>query len=77
MSEGAAQGGDNGDCDTSFVPSTGSVATDDIASWENALDCLLPNAEREIQVNNNTVIVSVDWDQIDTTLGPVAIQTEI
>lgn len=77
LAEGAAQGGENGDCDTSFVPGGATVAESDIQSWDNSLSCLLPRAQREIVVNGNTVTVTIDWDQDDEDMTPVVVRTEI
>jgi len=77
LAEGEAQGADNGACDTSFVPANGTVAANDIAAWENNLACLLPAAERTVAVNNNTVTVTIDWDQNDPAMNPVVVRTQI
>lgn len=77
LSQGSAQGADNGACDTSFVPANATVAANDIAAWENDLACLLPAAQRQIIVNGNTVTVAIDWDQNDQTMNPVVVRTQI
>tara|TARA_R110000868_G_scaffold124954_2_gene330014 strand:- start:50001 stop:50486 length:486 start_codon:yes stop_codon:yes gene_type:complete len=77
LAEGNAQGADNGACDTSFVPANATVAANDIAAWENNLACLLPEAERTVAVNGNTVTVTIDWDQNDQAMNPVVVRTQI
>jgi type IV pilus assembly protein PilV len=77
LANGAAQGADNGQCDTSFSPNNGSVAADDIAAWDNSLACLLPAAERTIAVNGNTITITIDWDQDDQSMNPVVVTTQI
>ena len=77
LAEGNAQGADNGACDTSFVPANATVAANDIAAWENNLACLLPEAERTVAVNGNTVTVTIDWDQNDRAMNPVVVRTQI
>lgn len=77
LAQGDAQGADNGACDTSFVPANGNVTADDIASWENSLSCLLPDAERTVAVNGNVVTVTIDWDQNDANANPVVVRTQI
>lgn len=77
LAEGNAQGADNGACDTSFVPANATVAANDIAAWENNLACLLPEAERTVAVNGNTVTVMIDWDQNDQAMNPVVVRTQI
>lgn len=77
LAQGNAQGADDGACDTSFVPANGSVAADDIASWENSLACLLPEAERTVVINNNVITVTIDWDQSDEDANPVEVRTQI
>ncbi|WP_170005831.1 type IV pilus modification protein PilV [Marinobacter guineae] len=77
LAQGNAQGGDNGACDTSFVPANATVAANDIAAWENSLACLLPAAQRTVAVNGNTVTVSIDWDQDDQAMNPVVVRTQI
>ena len=77
LAQGDAQGADNGQCDTSFVPANGNVTADDIASWENSLACLLPEAERTVAVNGNVVTITIDWDQNDANANPVVVRTQI
>ena len=77
LAAGAAQGGDNGDCATGFVPANGNVTDDDIASWQNSLSCLLPAAERTVLVNGNVVTITIDWDQNDANANPVVVRTQI
>lgn len=77
LAQDNAQGADNGRCDTSFVPANGSVTADDIASWENSLACLLPEAQRTVAVNGNVVTITIDWDQNDANANPVVVRTEI
>ena len=77
LAEGNAQGADNGACDTSFVPANATVAANDIAAWENNLACLLPEADRTVAVNGNTVTVMIDWDQNDQAMNPVVVRTQI
>lgn len=74
LAAGSASGGT---CNTSFVANGGTVAANDIAAWENSLACLLPEAERTIAVAGNTVTVTIDWDQGDSTLPPLVVRTEI
>lgn len=74
---GDAQGADNGACDTSFAPANATVAANDMATWENNMACLLPDAKRAITVAGNTVTVSIDWDQDDPNMNPVVVRTEI
>lgn len=77
--QGDAQGAANGACSTAFVPANATVAANDIAAWENSLSCLLPAAERTVAVNlvNNTVTVTIDWDQNDPNMNPVVVRTQI
>lgn len=77
LAQGNAQGADNGACDTSFVPANASLAANDIAAWENNLACLLPAAERAVTVNDDTVTVTIDWDQNDQDMNPVVVRTQI
>ncbi|MDX1558558.1 MAG: type IV pilus modification protein PilV [Marinobacter sp.] len=83
LAQGAAQGADGGDCDTSFVPANASVAANDIAAWENSLACLLPDAQRTVTASMNGVTnligvtVTIDWDQNDQAMNPVVLSTEI
>lgn len=77
LAQGDAQGADNGACDTSFVPANATVAANDLAAWENSLACLLPDAERTVAVNGNTVTVTIDWDQNDQAMNPVVVRTQI
>ena len=79
LAQGDAQGADGGACDTSFVPANGSVAANDLATWENNLACLLPDAERTVVIDglNNTVTVTIDWDQNDQAMNPVVVRTQI
>ena len=77
LAEGNAQGAENGACGTSFVPANATVAANDIAAWENNLACLLPEAERTVAVNGNTVTVMIDWDQNDQAMNPVVVRTQI
>ncbi len=77
--QGDAQGADNGACSSAFVPGNATVAANDIAAWENNLACLLPAAERTVAVNlvNNTVTVTIDWDQDDPNMNPVVVRSQI
>lgn len=77
LTSGDAQGANSGACDTSFASTSSTVAANDIAAWENSLACLLPAAKRIITVAGNTVTVTINWDQDDTTLNPVVVRTEI
>ncbi|WP_286221890.1 type IV pilus modification protein PilV [Marinobacter apostichopi] len=77
LAAGAAQGGNNGDCATGFVPGNGNVTDDDIASWQNSLTCLLPAAQRTVAVNGNVVTITIDWDQNDANATPVVVRTQI
>ncbi|WP_323751921.1 type IV pilus modification protein PilV [Marinobacter sp.] len=77
LAQADAQGADNGNCDTDFVPANGTVAQNDIAEWENNLSCLLPEAQRTIEVLNNRVTVTINWDQNDPNMNPVIVRTQI
>jgi len=77
LAAGVAEGGDNGDCATGFVPGNGNVTDDDIASWQNSLTCLLPAARRTVAVNGNVVTITIDWDQNDANANPVVVRTQI
>ncbi|MBN8240561.1 type IV pilus modification protein PilV [Marinobacter hydrocarbonoclasticus] len=79
LAQGDAQGADGGACDTSFVPANGSVAANDVATWENNLACLLPDAERTVVIDglNNTATVTIDWDQNDQAMNPIVVRTQI
>lgn len=79
LADAVANGGDDGDCDTSFSPNSGNLTQDDIDSWENSLACLLPQAEREVVINGNVVTITIDWDQEDDefAMDPVVIRAEV
>lgn len=77
LAVGDAVGGNAGACDTSFVPANATVAPNDIAAWENNLACLLPAAQRTVEVAGNTVTVTIDWDQNDVNMNPVVVRTQI
>lgn len=79
LADGLANGADNGECDTTFAPSSGNLTQDDIDSWENSLTCLLPGAEREVLINGNVVTITIDWDQNDDdfAMDPVVIRAEV
>lgn len=77
LTQGDAEGADDGACDTSFVPANASVAADDIASWENSLACLLPEAKRTVDVDVEVITVTIDWDQNDADTNPVVVRTQI
>jgi type IV pilus assembly protein PilV len=77
LAVGAAVGADGGACDTSFVPANATVAANDIAAWENNLACLLPAAQRTIEVAGNTVTITIDWNQQDPAMNPIVVRTEI
>lgn len=74
---GAAVGADDGACDTSFVPTNATVAGNDVEAWENNLVCLLPAAQRTIEVVGKTVTITIDWNQKDQTMNPIVVRTEV
>ncbi|PFG51775.1 type IV pilus assembly protein PilV [Marinobacter sp. LV10R520-4] len=77
LAAGVAVGADNGACDTSFVPANATVAGNDIEAWENNLACLLPAAQRAIEVAGNTVTITIDWNQKDQAMNSIVVRTEI
>ena len=77
LAVGVAVGADSGECDTSFVPANATVAENDIEAWENNLACLLPAAQRTIEVAGNTVTVTIAWNQQDPAMNAIVVRTEI
>lgn len=77
LEPGDAVGADGGACDTSYDPTEPTVAENDIASWENSLACLFPDAERTVVVGGAVVTVTISWDQNDANANPVIVRTQI
>ncbi|HTN34686.1 MAG TPA: type IV pilus modification protein PilV, partial [Marinobacter sp.] len=48
-------------CDKDYAISNTSVATDDVAEWQNSLGCLLPGGNGVVTINNRVVTVGVTW----------------
>jgi len=59
------------DCDPTLNPSGADVATRDLNEWGNDLACLLADASAEVNVDtgNNTVEVTIEWDDREANTG--------
>lgn len=54
--------GDDPDCETDFAIASGSsVSANDKKAWKNSLACLIPNGNGSVELDGNTMTVTVTW----------------
>jgi type IV pilus assembly protein PilV len=73
--------GDPPDCDTGFTIDNGDVADDDLADWRNALSCLLPGGDGDVEIDGEVITVLVTWnvreDNEDLDDGELELEVEL
>lgn len=61
LAQYAVNSGNPPNCDTGFSIDNANVAADDLDEWRNALACLLPGGDGDVDVNGDVVTVLVTW----------------